>query len=361
MKCEEAAEFVSALCDGETIPRAAAEHIGACQLCALRLKEYLEIGTELRRVASLEPMNQVKMPFGNWPNRARSDWWWRGWEAVKIPRFVFASLLIAVVVLGSGLAMVLARAKNQGTVLMLTAKPPDGSPIHCPLSLVDEKAASCSSFAPEHSFAFRVISKDGDRIQIGVRIGPGAEALKKAGTEPLNVNGLPEKQYWLEPGKELPIAVPDAGMIVLTGELTDHVPPLAAGPEQQLDPNAGELRFVSPLLLRDKEEVQDLEGATAIASEATEAIEFFAPGDALYRVSLSPLEGAVQGSVEVGRVSFELNGHSYKFLLAAPVTRKEHVWVQRLGNYNPPSDLQKHGFLGTVNLAHLQENSPATN
>ncbi len=54
MKCEEAAEFVSALCDGEKIPRAAAEHVGECDVCATRLTEYAEMGAELRRVASLE-------------------------------------------------------------------------------------------------------------------------------------------------------------------------------------------------------------------------------------------------------------------------------------------------------------------
>ncbi len=54
MTCNEAAEFVSALCDGETIPRNAAEHVGACQACQAQLKEYLAIGAELRRVASME-------------------------------------------------------------------------------------------------------------------------------------------------------------------------------------------------------------------------------------------------------------------------------------------------------------------
>jgi hypothetical protein len=56
MNCGEAAEFVSTFCDGETIPRAAAEHIGECKACHAQLREYAEIGAELRRVASLRPM-----------------------------------------------------------------------------------------------------------------------------------------------------------------------------------------------------------------------------------------------------------------------------------------------------------------
>ncbi len=60
MTCEEAAEFVSALCDYETIPQAAAGHIGACASCQARLKEYIEIGVELRRVASLESLEEAR-------------------------------------------------------------------------------------------------------------------------------------------------------------------------------------------------------------------------------------------------------------------------------------------------------------
>jgi len=58
MKCDQAAEFVSALCDGETILPAPAEHIGSCVECQQRLREYLEMGVELRRLASLD----VSMP-----------------------------------------------------------------------------------------------------------------------------------------------------------------------------------------------------------------------------------------------------------------------------------------------------------
>ena len=42
MICTEAAEFVSALCDGEIIPPSAAEHIGGCSSCKARLSDYLD-------------------------------------------------------------------------------------------------------------------------------------------------------------------------------------------------------------------------------------------------------------------------------------------------------------------------------
>ena len=59
MNCNEAAEFVSALCDGETVPRTAAEHIGTCERCQEQMKGYLEIGVELRRIASIQSAEEA--------------------------------------------------------------------------------------------------------------------------------------------------------------------------------------------------------------------------------------------------------------------------------------------------------------
>jgi len=59
-KCEEAAEFVSALHDLEGIPPTLAEHVRGCETCQARMKAYGEIGMELRRVASMELPGEVR-------------------------------------------------------------------------------------------------------------------------------------------------------------------------------------------------------------------------------------------------------------------------------------------------------------
>jgi len=48
MKCEDAAEFVSALYDGERIPREAAEHLGECETCQGRMETYSRMSAEMR-------------------------------------------------------------------------------------------------------------------------------------------------------------------------------------------------------------------------------------------------------------------------------------------------------------------------
>jgi hypothetical protein len=342
MKCEEAGEFLSQLCDGQAIPHEAAEHIGGCEVCRARLNAYLGIGAELRRIASLEVKDQVKASDWKKVERARPNWWRKGWETMRIPRFVFALLLLAVVALGSGLVVVKARARNQGNKLLLTAKLASGQEMLCGFPMADEKPTYCKMFLRERSFEFRVLSRDGDRVLLGVRIGP---AVAPDANPETAMNDIEEKQYWFEPGKELKIPVPGDGMMTVNGELTDYIPAMPLEADEPLDPKPGELRFVAPVLLRDNVVVQDYEGSVT-ATDKDQTIQFYAPGDALYRISLSPFGGAVEGIVKVGRVSFELNGHSYRFLLGAPATREAHVWVLRDPNYRPPSRLE-HGFVGT--------------
>lgn len=348
MKCEDVAEFVSALCDGETIPRAAAEHIGRCEVCRGRLREYTEIAAELRRVASLELPEEAGVHPWEKVERAKPSLWRRGWETMRIPRFVLVVLLITVVVLGSGLIIVKARARNQQTILMLTATPPSGHTMLCTLPIVSGRY--CKFSLHERSFAFRLVSEEGDRILLGVRIGPTPPIAVLNDIDPDTfLNDQKEAQYWLEPGKQLEIAVPGDGTMTVTGKLMDEIPPLSLLTDELLEPRLEELRFASPVLLRDNKLVLDLEGHSATVSDTSDAIEFYAPGDGLYRISLAPSEGAVRGDVKLGRVSFELDGHDYKFLLAAPVTGAEHVWILRDENYKPPSGLNVP-FLGTGKL-----------
>jgi hypothetical protein len=354
MKCEEAAEFVSALCDGETIPRAAAEHVGECEVCHARLKEYAEIGAEMRRVASLEPMEQARVRAWEERESVGSTWWWKGWETMRIPKFVFALLLVAIVALGSSLVMVKARAHTQGAVLMFTVKTADGKTVSCALSLGDKNFQHCKWMTLDHIYGLRVVANDGDRVELGVQVGLTADADIALD----NIASLPEKQYWFRPGENLKIDVPGTGPMVLTGELMDHMPALVANdPSEQMDPKPDELRFVSPVLLRGKEVVFDFQGASAITDKKQSEVELYAPGDGLFHISLLPLEGAVEGRITMSRVSFDLNGESYMFLLAAPVARGERIWILRDAGYKPSGD-KAGGFIGSIGQSHLLAKSP---
>src|SRR5437762_12947737 len=91
MNCAEAAECVSALFDGEPMPREAAAHLSDCEECRRRVNQYAEMGAELRCVASVAVPRII--PDGRWrlAEPAAAGNWLRKWrETMRIPRFAFA-------------------------------------------------------------------------------------------------------------------------------------------------------------------------------------------------------------------------------------------------------------------------------
>jgi hypothetical protein len=224
MKCEEAGEFVSAICDGESIPVSAAEHVGRCEICRCRLKEYAEIGAELRLVASLESLQEAEVHHWRKEQRVTSNWWRRGWETMRIPRLAFALLLVAVVGLSSNLLIGRVRAHTRGKVLMLTAKPAEGHTLLCGLYLADS-AQFCRFVQMEGAaggrgiYKFRIISEDGENIRLGIR---SERAYRQVSND--DIDGLPETPYWFKAGETLRVNVPGAGEMAINGELWDHYP-----------------------------------------------------------------------------------------------------------------------------------------
>jgi hypothetical protein len=173
MKCEDAAEFVSALFDGERIPREAAEHIGECEACGARLNAYSTLGTELRRVASLQEPTEVKA--GSWEKlrRAQQSWWQKGRTTMRIPRFAFASMLGMILLLSGSLGLVRARTAAGGPALVLTYKvPPDGRVGRCTMVTGGSRRIDRCNESMGGPWGFltmkiRYVEKEGERIALG--------------------------------------------------------------------------------------------------------------------------------------------------------------------------------------------------
>ena len=361
MTCKEAAEFVSALYDGETIPRAAAEHVGECEACQARLKSYMEMGAELRRVASLEIPEEAIPRVWDKPQRRLTMWWQKGWQTMRIPRLAFALMVAGIVALGSSLAVVGVRARSEGTVVLLKITHQAGGSKgsnSCPLSTVDRKWITCAGTSRVDggsvAYEFRLLSKDGNRIQLGLRskFDPSG-----SGTYSLSAfDNLPERQYWFEPGETLQVDVAGLGPLALTGEWMDHVPVLG-GMNINLDPGPEELRVVSPLLVKDNKVVGDYEGASASTDNTSgSGVVIYMPGQGRFTVSSSPIAGAVAGRARLNRITFESDGHSYAFLTGAPVTRGEQVWILHDANYKPAGKSAESAFIGSGSLSQLASN-----
>lgn len=357
MKCENAAEFISALYDGETIPRTAAEHVGLCKACQSQLKEYVEIGVELRRVASLEVDSEVKDRTWQVQRGTIRRWWQKGWETMRIPRLAFALSLMVVVALSSGLTLIGVRAHEHGNVAILKiALPGEGtgtSSMSCPLSIEDKNYSDCDNSVGMRSGSFsyqiKLLSRDGNRIQLGVRTA-FVNRANSAETVAQKLQGATEREYWFEPGETLKIDVEGLGPVAVTGEWQDHMPYFARmDVEHNLEPGPNELRMISPILLRNDRVVFDAQGGAATSNGPHAAFWVNVPGDGVYVVSMSPLPDSVQAHAVDNRVAFEIGGQTYQFVTGAPITREEKVWILHRSSAKP----LLNGLYGTTRADEL--------
>ena len=354
MRCEEAGEWVSALGDGEVIPRAAAEHMGTCAARQERVRDYAAMGAELRRVASLEAAEEVpRKVWGARKSGGWATWWQKGWEGMRIPRLAFAGLVAAVVVLGSGLAVIRARASSEKAAILLKVDGNPGGEMTCGLSVGTPKGASCSMRSATWRYQIRILSQDGERATLGIRAvyrpqGGGGSGLP-------NLDSLPEQSYTFEPGTPLQVTVAGGGTLTITGAWMDQVIPLA-GENDQLTPKAGELRIVSPMVLRGKEVVDDMRQLSANIDDDEMGVQMYFPGEGRFLVSLSPMPNGVEGKVFLNRITFDWNGETYTVLTGAPATPETKVWVRYDADYRPAEDAGVK-IIRTVRISDLANGS----
>lgn len=354
MICSDAAEYVSALCDGKTIPLTAAQHIGSCPDCQARMSDFLAMGVELRRTASLELVGAVPSRTWSKPRNRVATWWQKGWGTMRIPRFAFAVLLASIVVLASALAVNRVRANNTGTVVLLSISGPNSpqKELDCPLSTVDKKWTTCSWFGRVGSqfvaYKVRLLSRDGGRVQLGIRTLTYPAASGPHNLSTFESSNEPGREAWFEPGERLEFPVPGLGSLTLKGVWMDHVPVLG-----KLDPGPDELRLGSPLLVKDKVVVGDLSGAIGGVygeDRPNEAISFYIPGQGRFLISQLPMKGAVKAQVELSRISFKDGGYSWELVSGVPVCRADHLWVLHQPGFKMNNMGGDHTALGNTKL-----------
>ena len=160
------------------------------------------------------------------------------------------------------------------------------------------------------------------------------------------------QEVWFEPGESLKVDVPEVGTITLKGEWIDHMPILG-----KLDPGPTELRFGSPLLLKDQRVIGDLSSVLdGMFSQDQQdwAMVFIIPGEGRFLVSLLPMKGAVEAHVDLGRISFEEGGHSWELVNGVPVCRADHVWVLHQPDLKAMGKKTDHVSCGNVKLVQTE-------
>jgi len=339
-QCEDAAEYVSALADGETIPSAFAQHIGSCAACQARLHDYLAMGAELRRVASVDADDTLPALSID-KRRTPRSLWKKGLETMRIPKFAFALLVLAVVVLASSLTIVKVGAHSSGSVLILNVTGPNGEPHQCVIDTT-KRDYPCAFFSLigrlSTGFEFRVLARDGERVQLGMRSMARPLQISKADSNlSQEVESEPQAQYWFEVGQTLKLEVSGIGTVLITGEWTDHVPVLPEQGANHLDPGPDQVRILSPLLLKDNQVVGDMEGGMTSADNRSQAVWINYANVGRLLICAAQMKGGVQATARLNRVSFEIDGHDYVLLTGSPVSRSEKIWVLYQPNFKLPN------------------------
>ena len=340
MNCKEVGEYISALCDGERIPRDAAEHLGGCESCRAQLNEYAAMGPELRRLASLEEA-AVAAPRDGTRTVNKAGWWQKGLTTMRIPKLAFGVMLIAIIALSSGLVMVRARAgAAAGRFLELKYKIAPSGLAHsgrvdiCIMRVDGSQKGNTCDFVDHGREGLllmntRLTGKVGESAQLRIR----AKYVPGDGDAEVDYNealfkDIPEKALSLEPGEKRDVEVAGLGRIEVEGEYLDHIPPLVYRPQETLDPDPKEFRIVAPVLVRDNQVIANADGSSIDTGASDATLMLYVPGEGRYLVSLVPFEGAVEGSVHLGKITFSLQGHDYLLLTSMPITVSEHVWVK---------------------------------
>ncbi len=369
MLCDNAAEFVSALCDGEIIPRDAAEHIGNCEACQARLRDYLAMGVELRRTASLDGSldesfeAETAVPQRSWarPQNTIAKWWQKGWGTMRIPRLAFAVMIAGILALASTLAVDKVRAHDAGTVVLLSVSTGSGEPIECALSTVDKKFGTCAVLGAVQSnnnvgYQIVLLTRTDNRMQLGIRTRVWRMTIGKATSYSLSdLDSEPQQQYWFEPGDTLTVSVPGSPPLTIKGNWLDHMPSFVGF--HNFDPGPDELRIISPLLLQGKNVLGDLEGGASTQTKPDWAVWIYYPKQGSYLVSNSPLKDAIEADVNLNRISFAENGRSYSLLTGTPITRAQHVWILHQPAFDP-SKWGQSGDYAFMSGQALMETAP---
>jgi hypothetical protein len=333
MNCQEARPFVSALNDGETVPKEAAEHIRGCAGCRERLQDYAQMGVELRLAASTEPEGALA-PLALFPDKLRR-WTRRLSGRVLVPRFAVGLALLCIAGLSLGLGLAHRQGSGPWFQFEVSSSPGDGN-IGSVGGLLQAGEPASGGFLPGtdgKKIAFLVsaveVRNDLVRLQIRERAfvpqagGPKSAFQALTDTRP--------RTYEYVPGQKLAVPTNGAGTVVLTGKVYPIRPSIWLMGGQSVLPGPDELVIANSALIRDNTLLGKM-GGSASASSDNPAVGICVPPEGAFVFALKPFTGSEQAVAEYGQVRFEMDGHHYTLFSSLPVTggtQPRNIWVYR--------------------------------
>ena len=364
MNCVEAESSVSALHDGEHVPREAGEHIAGCAACRQRLVSYAEIGAEMRLLASVEQESPGEGAAAAQPPPVRRKWWGGLLETVRVPRIAVAGACTAVVILSAlsaGLVYTHAQSGNGSFQYVVRSESDPGGQQTFWVHSGSQQAVFFSNGQRTIAASIEVeeIRKGVARLKVRARSYPVAV---DRGTAERQLEDAPAREYTYVPLETLRLPVDGGGVLAMTGAIADEhgnlEKPLA---QHSIETQVGQLMLMSPALLRGNRVLANLRGGAGTGAMRNPAIAVYAPEEGLFLFALQPFEGATMCRVILGRAECQLDGETYTLFSARPITGGEDpkIWASRVPGAAPTGGglywvREKQGAIAAGELSKLE-------
>lgn len=346
MNCQEVKPLLSALHDGERVPRESADHIRNCPACRARLEDYVRMGVELRLLASsASEESATRMPFLPPPSRR-----WRHTltARVLVPRFALGAGLFAILGLSVGLGWMQAQSGGLWFQFDLS-NPATQDRVGCLTQADGRWNEAFLSAGANKRIGIRVkaseVEQDRVRLSVKTRVfepAPGSDEEKAANyqlgarTEEVidqTFANVTPQEFDYVPGQTLEIPVEGGGKMLLKGEVFKFRPSFSAE-WFSVTPQPDEIVLSKAALARGNEFLGEI-GGSGSARATNSAAGICVPPLGAFVFALKPFEGAVQGVTEFGEAHFKMDGYDYTLFSATPITggqQPREIWVYRSPN-----------------------------
>lgn len=338
MDHREALPFTSAVIDRQNVPAQAAQHIRNCQFCRERLRDYEEMGIELRLLAAAENAESVERSWSP-PPRTLLSAWAQSWKGrVLVPKPALAFGVAVIVALSVGLGYLQAQGRQRVFHFEISSPQAEGI-VHwgANLGIGDKTIYRAASPNGEAWARFQVLGVRNGVLYLAVQARrfdshtPDAEARR-------SLENVPAREYEYVSGETLKIPVKDWGTLSLKGELLDRGGKFR-WENHSIVPWPNQMVLKAPVLLKDKELVFQDAAYGGSAAGPNPMISFYAPGEGRFIFKLKPFKGAVPGLADFSQVHFNLGGEQYLLSCATPITggtQPRRIWVYLDRSYRPP-------------------------
>lgn len=358
MNCDEVRPFVSALHDGESVPREAAEHMRGCLACRARLEDYARMDIEMRLLAS-SASEEAPTEMPHLP-QLRRRWVHTLTTRVLVPRFALAVGLFTILGLSVGLGWM--RAQSGGPWFQFNISDAENrSKVGCLTQAGDDWTGGFVTTDAHQKIGIRVkaldVQKDLVRLSVKARVwepGSGSDEAKEV-IDRFFANITP-REFDYVPGQTLKIPVEGGGKVLLSGQVFKLRPSFSAQwYPLTLPPN--EIALSKGALARGNEFLGEIGGGGA-ARAKNSALGVCVPPLGAFVFALKPFEGAVQGVAEFGEVHFNIDGDKYTLFSATPITggkQPREIWVYRSQNCPPSwkSSPKRPTFIGSGDISNI--------